>query len=373
MNDLHNHSNELAILKGAVENTNEAFVTIDQNHKVIFFNKAAENIFGYGRDEVIGYDLDVIMSHSCSRDHRQAVERYAKTRVPGRIGHETEMLATRKNGKTFPASISFSVSDIDGILYFTGIVRDLTETNALKEKVIRSERLAALGQVVAEITHEIKNPLMMIGGFANQLIRETEDEKSLTKLNIIADEVSRLENLLKELKDLYLPRALNIEEIDLNNLLQEVYSLVKGDCEGQKINAEIKTDNKPVIVEADRARLEQVFLNLLKNSIEAMENGGNLSVQPKLIGDTVEITIADDGIGIPEDDKEKIFSPFFTTKKHGTGLGLSISRNIIEENEGSSLTLKSEEGKGTVFKITMPVCKAAMKESIKTAETRPSE
>jgi two-component system sensor kinase FixL len=373
MNDLHNYSSELAILKGAVENTNEAFVTIDQNHKVIFFNKAAENIFGYGRDEVIGHDLDVIMTHSCSRDHRQAVERYAKTRVPGRIGHETEMLTTRKNGKTFPASISFSVSDIDGILYFTGIVRDLTETNALKEKVIRSERLAALGQVVAEITHEIKNPLMMIGGFANQLIRETEDEKSLTKLNIIADEVSRLESLLKELKDLYLPRALNIEEIDLNNLLQEVYSLVKGDCEGQKINAEIKTGNKPVIVEADRARLEQVFLNLLKNSIEAMENGGNLSVQPKLIGDTVEITIADDGIGIPEDAKEKIFSPFFTTKKHGTGLGLSISRNIIEENEGSSLTLKSEEGKGTVFKITMPVCKAAMKESNKPAETGPSE
>jgi two-component system sensor kinase FixL len=373
MNYFHNQSNELAILKGAVENTNEAFVTIDQNHKVIFFNKAAENIFGYGRDEVIGHDLDVIMSHSCSRDHRQAVERYAKTRVPSRIGHETEVLATRKHGKTFPASISFSVSDIDGSLYFTGIVRDLTETKALKEKVTRSERLAALGQVVAEITHEIKNPLMMIGGFANQLIRETEDEKSLTKLNIIADEVSRLESLLKELRDFYLPRVQNIEEIDINSLLQEVYSLVKVDCEGKKINAEIKTDKKSVIVEADRAKLEQVFLNLLKNSMEAMENGGNLSVQPKLIGDMVEITIADDGIGIPEADQEKIFSPFFTTKKHGTGLGLSISRSIIEENEGSSLTLKSEEGKGTVFTITMPVCKAAMRESIKTAEARSSK
>jgi signal transduction histidine kinase len=104
-----------------------------------------------------------------------------------------------------------------------------------------------------------------------------------------------------------------------------------------------------------------------------MENGGNLSVQPKLIGDTVEITIADDGIGIPEADQEKIFSPFFTTKKHGTGLGLSISKNIIEENEGSSLTLKSEEGKGTVFKITMPVCKAAMQGPNKTSKVRPSK
>ncbi len=370
MSDFNNHSNELAILKSAVENTNEAFVTIDQNHKVLFFNKAAEKIFGYGRHEVIGHDLDVIMSHKCSRDHRQAVELYAKTRVPRRIGHETEMLATRKDGKTFPATISFSVSDIDGFLYFTGIVRDLTETKALREQVTRSERLAALGQVVAEITHEIKNPLMLIGGFATQLIRETEDDKSLKKLDIIADEVSRLESLLKELRDLYMPRVLNIEEIDLNSLLREVYSLVKGDCEAKKINAEIKTDNKPVIIEADRARLEQVFLNLIKNSIESMENGGNLSVQPKLIGDMVEITIADDGIGIPEDYQEKIFSPFFTTKKQGTGLGLSISKSIIEENRGSSLSLKSEEGKGTVFKITMPVCKAAMKESIKTTKAR---
>ena len=362
MNDFQNHSNELAILKGAVENTNEAFVTIDQNHKVLFFNKAAEEIFGYSRDEVIGRDLDVIMSDKCSKDHRQAVARYAQTRVPRRIGHETEMSATRKGGKTFPANISFSVFEREGFLYFTGIVRDLTETKALREKITRSERLAALGQVVAEITHEIKNPLMLIGGFANQLIREAKDKKSLTKLNIIAEEALRLENLLKELRDLYLPRALNIEEIDLNNSLREVYSLEKNDCEGKKINAEITTDNNPIIVEADKARLEQVFLNLLKNSMEAMENGGNMSVQSKLVGDKVEITIADDGIGIPEEDKEKIFSPFYTTKKHGTGLGLSISKNIIEENEGGSLSLKSEEGKGAAFKITLPVCKAAMKE-----------
>jgi signal transduction histidine kinase len=283
------------------------------------------------------------------------------------------MLATRKNGETFPATISFSESDIDGLLYFTGIVRDLTETKALQEKLTKSERLAALGQVVAEITHEIKNPLMMIGGFANQLIQETREDKSLKKLNIITEEVSRLESLLEDLRDLYLPKALNIEEIDVNSLVREVYSLVRSDCEGKKIKAEIMTENKPVIVEADRSRLEQVLLNLIKNSMEAMENGGNLSVQPKLIGDKVEITIADDGTGIPEDDKEKIFSPFFTTKKHGTGLGLSISRNIIEENEGSSLTLKSEKGKGTVFKITMPVCKAAMQGSGKKAEARSSE
>ena len=150
---------ELAVLKGAVENTNEAFVTIDRNHRVVFFNKAAENIFGFSREEVTGHDLDVIMSPTCSRDHRRAVERYVQTRMPRRIAHETEILATRKNGETFPASISFSVSEVEGEIYFTGIVRDLTETKALQEHILKSERLAALGQVVAEITHEIKNSL----------------------------------------------------------------------------------------------------------------------------------------------------------------------------------------------------------------------
>ena len=160
MNDKEN--SELSILRGAIENTNEAFVTIDQDHTVIFFTRTAEKIFGYDRNEVIGHDLDVVLGPRCREGHRQAVARYLKTRDPRLIGHETEFVATRKNGETFPASISFSVSEINGKLFFTGIVRDVTETKALQERIIKSERLAALGQVVAEITHEIKNPLIRI-------------------------------------------------------------------------------------------------------------------------------------------------------------------------------------------------------------------
>lgn len=355
MSNRSEKNRELSILKSAVENTNEAFVTIDENHKVLFFNKAAEKIFGYSRDEIIGHDLDIIMTAGCSKDHRKAVERYAKTRVPGLIGHTTEIVAARKDGETFTASISFSVSEVDLKLYFTGIVRDLTETKALQEQITRSERLAALGQVVAEITHEIKNPLMMIGGFARQLIRHAKDEKSITKLNIITGEVTRLESLIKELREFYLPRVINIEEIDLNGLLSEVYSLVKDDCQRKRISAEFKTESEPVHIKGDKSRLKQVFLNLFKNAMEAMENGGHLSVQSKVIGDLVEIMIADDGCGIPEDDQEKIFSPFFTTKQHGTGLGLSISRSIIQEHSGGYLSLKSRKSKGTVFKVTLPI------------------
>jgi PAS domain S-box-containing protein len=354
MNDRPDENKELAILMEAVENTNEAFITIDRNHKVVFFNRAAEEIFGYSRDEVVGHDLDVIMSPSCSKNHRAAVERYAKTKIPRLIGHNTELMATRKNGETFPADISFSVSEVDNTIYFTGIVRDLTETKILQEQIARSERLAALGQVVAEITNEIKNPLMMIGGFARQVIKHTSDDKNLTKLNIITDEVLRLENLLEELREFYLPRISSIEEIDLNELLQEVYSLVKDDSKRKSIHTHVELDQIPTIVKGDKGKLKQVFLNLVKNSIEAMEEGGNLTVKSQVNLDLVEITVTDDGTGIPEEDQEKIFSPFFTTKKQGTGLGLSISKRIINEHEGSSFALESEVGKGTVFKITMP-------------------
>jgi len=355
MDQCYDEIKELAILKSAVENTNEAFVTINENHKVIFFNKAAEKIFGYSRDEVVGHDLDLIMMPSCSGDHRLAVENYIKTRVPKRIGHDTDLVAVRKNGKKFHAGISFSVSDLDGRLYFTGIVRDLTETKALQEKIIKSERLAVLGQVVAEIIHEIKNPLMMIGGFANQLLRKSLDEKVLSKLNIIKDEVARLDKLLKELKQFYQSGALRTEKIEINGLLAEVLSLIKYNCKSREIKAKLIKDGEPLIVEGDRGKMKQVLLNLVKNSIEAMEVGGHLSVQSRLNGNIVEIKIEDNGCGIPEDDKEKIFSPFFTTKQHGTGLGLGISRSIIEAHEGSSFTFTSEEGKGTTFIITMPV------------------
>ena len=354
MDDRREGNKELEIIKGAIENTNEAFVTIDRNHKVLFFNRAAEKIFGYRREEVLGNDLDVIMAPTCSRDHRKAVDRYVKTGIPKRIGHASELMATRKDGTKFPASISFSVSQVNGELYFTGIVSDLTETKILQDRILRSERLAALGQFIAEITHEIKNPLMMIGGFARQLIQKTKDDQTLSKLKIIADEVQRLEELLNELRGYYISRALKVEEVDITVLLNEIYGLVKRDCERKGIEIDFKKEGIPLSVKGDKDKLKQVFLNLAKNAIEAMEQGGKLVIKNRLVGDHVEISISDNGCGIPEENREKIFSPFFTTKRQGTGLGLNISKKIIEDHEGGSITLESEERKGTTFKVTLP-------------------
>lgn len=354
--DPHDEERRLAILKRAVENTNEAFVTIDRHHKVIFFNKAAERVFGYHRDEVLGHDLDVIMSPTCSSNHRAAVERYIETKVPKRIGHGTEIMAVRKSGESFPANISFSVSHLEEDIYFTGIVRDLTETRELRELVRRSERLASMGQLVAEITHEIKNPLMLIGGFARQLLRDLEEDGGKQKkLDIIVDEISRLEQLLHELRDLYLPRRVEPKEIDVARLLRGIGDLVTAECEGRGIRLVLEIPNEPIHIQGDEPKLKEVLLNLIRNSIDAMAKEGNLRLVSQVFGRNLEIDVTDEGCGIPVSEQARIFSPFFTTKPRGTGLGLSICKRIMEEHPGGSLTFESEPGKGTTFRLTMPI------------------
>lgn len=354
-----NENQELLILKHAVDDANEAFVTIDENHEVLIFNAAAEKIFGYSRQEVIGRDLDVIMSPTCSRNHREAVRHYLESKAPRRIRHSTEITAHRKSGETFPASISFSVTQVDGKYFFTAIVRDITETKVLQGRIVQSERLAALGQLVAEITHEIKNPLMMIGGFAQQLARNRDTPPDDRKLNIIADEVKRLENLLADLGEFYLPKLMVSEPVDVEALIYEVNNLIKADCEEKGIKTLIKLDDKADLVVGDIRRLKQVLLNLAKNGIEAMERGGMLWIETRLVGEQVEITVSDNGCGISDADKEKIFSPFFTTKHHGTGLGLCISKRIIEEHEGSSFTVDTAQDEGTAVKVSLPHYEAA--------------
>jgi len=347
--------NEWVILQHAVENTSEAFVTIDQDHKVLIFNKAAERIFGYRREEVIGRDMETIMTPECSRGHHAAVADYLANRAPEPISHESELIAYRKNGQPFPAAISFSVTRIDGRFFFTGLVRDITETKALQERIIRSERLAALGQIVAEIAHEIKNPLVMIGGFARQLAASLEKEKDRRKVQIIAAEVMRLERLLAELRELYRPRPLEREAIDVQALIEEIRALVQEDCRHKNIEINMAEQNRmPLWISGDSHRLKQVLLNLAKNSIEAMESGGKLYLLAGIKDDRVEIRVQDEGHGISAADLANIFSPFFSTKQHGTGLGLSISKRIIEEHEDGVINVDSEVGKGTIFTISLP-------------------
>ncbi|MBW2067208.1 MAG: hypothetical protein JRJ03_20065, partial [Deltaproteobacteria bacterium] len=150
----------------------------------------------------------------------------------------------------------------------------------------------------------------------------------------------------RDLREFYLPPRLNRQEVDINGLLREIYELSLNQCKKKNIMLEVDTDEGETRALADRDRIKQVILNLVNNAIDAMENGGKLSLQSRRSGGKVLVTVRDTGCGIPGPEQGKVFSPFFTSKEHGTGLGLSISKRIIEEHRGSSLTMESEEGKG---------------------------
>ncbi len=346
------------ILAKAIDNTNEAFVTIDQDSTIIVFNNAAEHIFGYKKEEVLGKNLATILGPGCREQHSAAVKNYLATNKSSLIGHIRDFEAMRRNGEKFPAAISFSESRHEGRLYFTGLIRDLTETRRLEERVIRNERLAALGQTVAEISHEIKNPLVLIGGHARRLARKSDDEKTIERLRIIINEADRLEDLLAEMRDLYVPIRLDFTPVNCGELLTEVGAIVEADCAAKNIKLQLEIGEEKALIQGDHDKLKQVVLNLAKNAVEAQSgHGGELRMSVKVNKDRVIVCVDDTGPGIPTNDLDRIFDPFYTTKKGGTGLGLCVSKRIIEDHPDSLLLVESKTEGGTIFTIDAPQSK----------------
>jgi signal transduction histidine kinase len=247
------------------------------------------------------------------------------------------------------------VADIGGNLYFTGIVRDISEYVELEDKLRQNERLAAVGNTVSQIVHEIKNPLMIIGGFAQQLLKaKTLDAKGMQKLSIITEEVSRLEGLMAEMRDYSRPPGLKRETGRIETLIQEMANFYSEVLKEKQIEM-ILTPMEPLpAYNLDYQKLKQVLVNLIKNASEAMPEGGTITLAAQRRPPHLEITVADNGEGMTEDVAQNIFTPYFTTKSKGSGLGLVISRNIVRAHNGD-LVVESQPGKGSVFTIKLPL------------------
>lgn len=342
-----------------VNGISDAIMLLDtKTYKIVDINDAFLNSYRLQLDQVVGrtcYQVTHQRSEPCpeSPGHlcplRQTVSK-------GDITY-TEHVHKDSAGDDRHFEISaYPVKNIRGdITRIVHLGRDVTESRRVEEefkmRLTRSEHLAAFGQIFSEITHEIKNPLTMIGGMARQLHKAIDGELNIYKLTIITEQVARLEKLLADLREYYLPRATACQPVDVKEVLEKTHLLVKDECEAKGIRDELRVEGSALIVRWDPNKLQQVLLNVIKNSIEAMEGGGHLSIQAKSSSDKVEISVRDDGHGIPKKHMGKIMQGFFTTKSHGTGLGLCISKRYVEEHLGSSFDLDSEEGKGTTVRI----------------------
>ena len=338
-----------------IESSIDGIIATDKKKNIVTFNKAAAKLFGYSREEVVGkMDVADLYAPGQAENVREHLHSDAYGGSGKLANYETTVL--NKTGNEAPVRLSAGIIYEDGEVLGTVVFfQDLTERKRLERKVLESERLAAIGQGVAYISHEIKNPLMIIGGFARQVLRGvTLDGKNKEKLEIIINEVTRLEEFLSDVTDFTkLPKPKKIMA-SINSVVEKVCVLLKQEFEAHNVASDRSVDPNIPETLLDPRQIEQVFINILKNANEAMPEGGKVCLETHLKGKNIEIRISDTGKGIAPEDLEDIFNPFVTTKPKGTGLGLAISRKIIEDH-GGDLYIESKLGEGSICVMILPV------------------
>jgi PAS domain S-box-containing protein len=326
----------------------DGIVANDMEGIIRTFNETAAHILGYRPEEVLG-KMNIQELYAPS----QLQEMDAKIHGPAYGGpgilENYETLMRHKDGALVPVWLSARLLyENDREIGMIGHFKDLRERKHMEEELLRSERLAILGKMAAHISHEIKNPLMLIGGFARQVLKDpaSDPEKSREKLQIVVDEVRRLEDFLVEVGNYAKFSEPQKTPGDLNALIEETCHRLEPSMQENHIELSLQLDPDLPPVPFDSAHLRQVLLNIAKNGIEAMEGGGTLSLATGRQGERVFVVIGDTGVGIPPEVREKIFQPFFSSKAKGSGLGLAISQKIIEAHQGE-IAIDSAPHQGT--------------------------
>jgi len=234
------------------------------------------------------------------------------------------------------------------------VFQDVTERKLLESELLQMEKFSLVAELAAGTAHEIRNPMTTLRGFLQVLCREFRPgTKGHEYCELMIDEIDRTNSIIKEFLLLTKPAAPNLEETDIHVILEEISLLIESKSLLENVELQKQfADNLPP-VKADPAQIKQVFLNIATNAIQAMPDGGRLTITSQAKEDKVVITFSDTGCGMDEAQLVKIFDPFYTTKEHGTGLGLTISYRIIE-NHGGRITVESTPNVGTTFTIELP-------------------
>jgi two-component system, NtrC family, sensor histidine kinase PilS len=323
-----------------IESLPNGLFTTDMAGDVLVFNRAAEKITGKRREDVIGGKIGTALPFLA---------------FPFQEGQRMEGLLEGDGDARKVIGINITaLEDLSGNeTGYIGVFNDITQLKTLETEIKQKEKWAAIGELSANIAHEIRNPLASMRGSIEMLREDKIPEKHRGKLMEIAlREMERVNNIITDFLTYSSPRPLEVQKVDLHLLLDETLSLLRNRTQ-ERGNILIRREfDGPLLFVADQQKIRQVFWNLGLNSIEAMKDGGELTVSTKEGNDAVRIVFADTGPGIDPVNVEKIFYPFFTTKGQGTGLGLSIAYRIIEEHKGK-LKVRSVPGINTTFEIIL--------------------
>lgn len=365
-----------AHLKSILETVPDAMIVINERGLVQSFSVAAERLFGYGPDEVIGKNISLLMPTPYRENHDGYIERYLRTGDRQIIGIGRVVVGERKDGSTFPMELSVGEMRSADKRYFTGFIRDLTErqrTEArlqeLQTELVHISRLTAMGEMASALAHEINQPLSAIANYlkgAKRLLdgRGDDDSKTIAgAMDKAAEQALRAGQIIRRLRD-FVTRGENERRIEsLSKLIEEANALALVGAKEHGVRVRLQIDRTHDLIFADKVQIQQVLLNLLRNAIEAVTNHERrelvISTRPS-DDDMVEVSVADTGTGISANISAQLFQPFITTKAQGMGVGLSISRTIIEAHGGRIWT-EPNPGGGAVFRFTL---RQATKEDI---------
>ena len=333
-----------------VENMPIGLVAIDNNKKITSLNHVAASILNLSAEKVIGENADQVVPAKLW----QLLENLDMEK--GVI--EKEIDCTLRENKVIPLEVSATLmNDENGMfLGYVLLFKDLSEVRSLRKEIARSQRLASVGRLAAGVSHEIRNPLSSIKGFATYFKERYHDVPENQQIsNLMIQEVDRLNRVVGQLHEFARPITISKKPINVKTFLKNSLKLIER--QALEENIKIQTDLAPEIDEIfiDPDRISQVLLNLYLNAVESVKNGGNLFIMLLKNEEKkrVEIRVSDTGTGISEDDLTHIFDPYFTTKASGTGLGLAIVHNIIDAHEGE-IKVESRLGQGTTVTILLP-------------------
>lgn len=343
-----------------LDNSKAIIITTDKDGKIVEFNKEAQNLFEYTKEEVTGQSVLLLY-----QDPTQRLEIMKNQALFDNVSwavKNKEVVLKSKTGKLIHINLTLSalMDNSGNVIGTVGVGKDITEQKMLQFKLLQSEKMAGIGILASGIAHEINNPLAGILGMAEAIRDETDPAKMKTYSSDIIQYTLDASNIVKELSS-YSRHARNESQstVDLAAILE--YSLKMARHSASLMSIEVKTNfERNSYIFANEGEIQQVFVNLMVNAIHAMEEKGTLTLACCTDGDIVRATISDTGHGISKEDLKYIFDPFFTTKPvgKGTGLGLYVAYKIVTKY-GGSIDIDTKEGVGTAFTLKFPAVKAA--------------
>ena len=346
----------------------DAVVVMKSDGVVADWNDRAAGVFGWSRDEAVGRTMaDLIIPERYREAHRNGLQRYLETGIGSVLGTRIEVAGLKKNGTEFPVELSISPVRNGESVLFVGCLRDMTERNALRlarGEVSRVTQRLAMGEMAASIVREIGQPLEAIATNANAALRRLAGpapslEGVRSPLQRVVEDSQRVNEVIEKIRLIFDPDPSPKAPLDVNNLIREVITLVRGEIENQRVSVRTELANDLPQVSANLSQLQQVIVNLITNAIEAMHG---VADRPRVlrikttIYDTRYLLIAveDSGTGIDPKDRDSILEPFVTTKSNRMGMGLSICWSVIA-NHGGRLAVAPGQPQGSIFQVFLPL------------------